>query len=340
MHITRRNMLGGTTSILGLGLAGKAFAADASFLSPGLASGTVGASTLESLPGKKPLIKLSYRPPNYETPIKLFDGAITPNDSFFVRWHLSEIPQIDDAKWSLSVDGTTPFTLTLDQLKSDFPAVEVVAVCQCSGNRRGLSDPHVAGVEWGYGAMGNARWKGARLKDVLAKAGVPADAIEIELNGADTAILEKTPDFIKSIPLYKAMDENTIIAYEMNGAPLPHLNGFPARLVVPGWTATYWMKKLTNIRPLTKPQDGFWMKTAYRVPARMFPSAERFTTQETPVNTPITEIMVNSLITSHLTGQKIKPGVLNLKGIAWDGGHGIAGVDERWQDVVRGRVGK
>ena len=110
------------------------------------------------------------------------------------------------------------------------PAVEVVAVNQCSGNRRGLSNPHVAGVEWGYGAMGCARWKGARLKDILDKAGLKKEAIEIAFNGADGPAVDKTPDFIKSIPVWKAMDENTIVAYEMNGAPLPHFNGFPARL--------------------------------------------------------------------------------------------------------------
>jgi sulfite dehydrogenase len=312
-------------------------------LPAGLPAGARASATLETLPGKKPLIKLAYRPPNYESPLSVFKEVITPNDSFFVRWHLADIPEVDAAKWSLSVGGATPLTLTLDQLKHDFPAVELVAVCQCSGNRRGLSDPHVAGVEWGYGAMGNARWKGARLKDILAKAGLPADTIEIELNGADKAVLDKTPDFVKSIPLYKAVDENTIVAYEMNGEPLPHFNGFPARLIVPGWTATYWMKAITNIRPLNKPEDGFWMKTAYRIPARLFPSTERFTTQEAAANTPITEIMVNSLITSHATGERIKPGAVTIKGIAWDSGRGISDVDVSTDDGktwMRATLGK
>lgn len=114
------------------------------------------------------------------------------------------------------------------------PAVEVVAVNQCSGNRRGLSKPHVQGVEWGYGAMGCARWKGARLKDILNKAGLKKETIEIGMDGADGPSVDKTPDFIKSIPVWKAVDPNTIVAYEMNGQPLPHLNGFPARVIVPG----------------------------------------------------------------------------------------------------------
>ncbi len=135
------------------------------------------------------------------------------------------------------------------------PAAEVVAVNQCSGNRRGLFQPHVPGVEWGYGAMGCARWKGARLKDVLDKVGLKKEAIEIVLNGADGPAVDKTPDFIKSIPVWKAIEETTLIAYEMNGAPLPHLNGFPARIIVPGWTGTYWMKHIISIKAVTKPDS-------------------------------------------------------------------------------------
>ena len=206
------------------------------------------------------------------------------------------------------------------------PAVEVVAVNQCSGNRRGLSKPHVAGVEWGYGAMGCARWKGARLKDMLDKVGVKKEAIEIGFNGADGPAIDKTPDFIKSIPVWKAMDADTIIAYEMNGAPLPHFNGFPARLIVPGWTGTYWMKHLTTINVLTKPQGGFWMKPAYRIPVGKFPVVARFITQEDATSTPITEIVVNSLITSHRDGAKVKRGKVTVSGLAWDGGYGIRAV--------------
>ena len=147
----------------------------------------------------------------------------------------------------------------------------MAAVCQCSGNRRGLSQPHVAGVEWGYGAMGNAMWRGPRLKDVLAKAGVKAGAVEVWLNGADGPVLPTTPDFLKALPMDKAMADEVIIATTMNGKPLPHLNGYPARVVVPGWTATYWMKHVTSIQLSSKPLDNFWIKKAYRVPAGMFP---------------------------------------------------------------------
>jgi DMSO/TMAO reductase YedYZ molybdopterin-dependent catalytic subunit len=238
-----------------------------------LPPGTRQEAVLDALPGKKPLIKLTYQAPNYETPTDYFRTPITPNDAFFVRYHLKNIPVIDAAKWRLSVGGdgaNGQVELTFDDL-TKMPATEVVAVNQCSGNRRGLFTPHVAGVQWGYGAMGCASWKGVSLKHVLDKVGLKKEAIEIVLDGADAPVTEKTPDFIKSIPVAKAMEETTIIAYEMNGQPLPHWNGFPARLVLPGWTGTYWMKHLTSIRAATAPFDGFWMKSAYRIPSGKFP---------------------------------------------------------------------
>ncbi|MBI3145119.1 MAG: molybdopterin-dependent oxidoreductase, partial [Pseudogulbenkiania sp.] len=140
--------------------------------------------------------------------------------------------------------------------------------------------------------------------------------------------LDKTPDFVKSLPLWKALDENTLIAFEMNGEPLPHWNGFPARLIVPGWTATYWIKHLTSINVVSSPFDGFWVKSAYRVPVGKFPVVERFLSQETAVNTPITEMVVNSLITSVRDGERLPLGKpLELAGIAWDAGYGIRQVE-------------
>src|SRR6202035_830520 len=183
-------------------------------LSPGLPSGVASSAAMEALPGKKPLIRLSYRPPNYEAPLEYFKTPITPNDQFFVRYHLSAIPEIDAKTYKITVGGdgaNGQAELTLDDLKK-LPAYEVVAVNQCSGNRRGLSNPHVAGVEWGFGAMGCARWKGARLKDVLAMVGLKPEAIEIAFNGADGPAFDKTPDFIKSIPVWRAVDESTLIA--------------------------------------------------------------------------------------------------------------------------------
>jgi DMSO/TMAO reductase YedYZ molybdopterin-dependent catalytic subunit len=344
-------MIAGSAGALALGASGlllpRAAMAQGAPVSPGVPDGTRASAKLEALAGKKPLIKLSYRPPNYETPIDYFNEAITPNDAFFVRWHLSNIQEIELKDWKLTVDGDaagTPAQYTLDDLKTKFPQVELVAVCQCSGNRRGLSKPHVQGVEWGYGAMGNARWRGVRLKDVLEKSGVKKEALEIAFNGADSGALEKTPDFIKSIPAWKALDENTILAYEMNGKPLPHWNGFPLRLIVAGWTGTYWMKQLVSIEARTKPLGGFWMAAAYRIPIGKFALVDRFVSQETATNTPITEIVVNSLITNVRDGHKAKAGQpLAVKGIAWDGGYGIAEVEysvdggRNWQSASLGQ---
>jgi hypothetical protein len=176
--------------------------------------------------------------------------------------------------------------------------------------------------------MGNAVWRGVRLKDLLAKAGLRKEAVEIVVNGADGPVLDKTPDFIKSIPLWKAIDENTIIAHQMNGQPLPHFNGFPARLILPGWTGTYRMKHLVTVEVVTKPFGGFWMKTAYRIPTGKFPVVQHFLSQMTDANEPITEIVVNSLIASPAEGQQVRVGQpLEIAGVAWDAGYGMRSVE-------------
>ena len=325
--ITRRHMLSTAGASAALAVSGLPRFAEAAEVgtTAGVPGGIASYITMGTVPGKKPLIQLSDRPPNYESPLEYLRTPITPNDQFFIRYHLSNIPEIKAEGYKIAVGGegaSSPMELTLDDLKK-MPAVEVVAVNQCSGNRRGLSNPHVAGVEWGYGAMGCARWKGARLKDILDKAGLKKEVIEVSFNGADGPVVDKTPDFIKSIPIWKAVDENTIVAYEMNGQPLPHFNGFPARIVVPGWTGTYWMKHITEINALTKPQGGFWMNPAYRIPVGKFPLRDRFITQENAASTPITEMVVNSLVTSHREGDKVKAGKVTVSGMAWDGGYGI-----------------
>jgi DMSO/TMAO reductase YedYZ molybdopterin-dependent catalytic subunit len=333
--ITRRHLLG--TAGAGAALAGGSLAFPSLLraepavpnLPAALPQGMRNEVVMDALPGKKPLIKLTYRPPNYETPLEYFRTPLTPNDAFFVRYHLADIPEIDAAKWRLTVGGdgaNSEASLTLDDLKK-LPAAEVTAVNLCSGNRRGLFQPHVPGIEWGYGAMGCARWKGARLKDILDKVGLKKEAIEVVLDGADGPVIEATPKFVKSIPVWKAMEETALIAYEMNGQPLPHFNGFPARVIVPGWAGVYWLKHVTSIKAVTKPFGGYWMKTAYRIPLGKFPVVARFVSQETEVNTPITELVVNSLITSHPEGGAVKAGPVTVGGIAWDGGYGIRVVE-------------
>lgn len=302
------------------------------FQRSGLATaiGVEESTILDALPGKKALIKKTYRPPNYETPVSYFDSPFTPNNLFFVRYHNAVIPEVKAVEWRLRIGGDavrTPLELTLEQLRRDFKPVEIAALCLCSGNRRAMFEPHVPGVQWSSGAMGNALWRGVRLKDVLAVAGIDKSALEVSLDGADSGMLKITPDFVKSLPLAKALDENTLIAFEMNGEPLPHWNGFPARLIIPGWTATYWIKHLTAINIISKPFDGFWMKTAYRIPKDRFPSGQ-FSSQETDTNMPITEMVVNSLITNLVDGQILPTTkLMEIKGVAWDGGNGIAQVE-------------
>jgi sulfite dehydrogenase len=311
-----------------------------------LPDGTLAEQMLAKLPGKVPLVKKTFRPPNFETPPEYFRTVITPNNAFFVRWHLAGIPEVNVRDWKLTVGGesaerTTSYTLA--QLRKDFPQVELTAVCQCSGNRRGLFEPHVAGVEWGVGAMGNAVWRGVRLKDLLAKAGLKASTIEIVFDGADHPAIDKTPDFVKSIPVDVALDENTLIAFDMNGVALPHWNGFPARLIVPGWTGTYWMKQLVSIRAVATPESNFWMKTAYRLPRGKYPGYS-FKSQLAEANEPITNIVTNSMITSIGFGQQVPRGKpVDVRGMAWDGGSGIDRVEisadagDTWQRAKLGR---
>ena len=305
-----------------------------------------GDELLAVLPGKKPLIQRAFRPPNFETPLADLAPLYTANDVFFVRYHLPVIPRVDVASWRLKIGGPSarrPLALSLRELKAGFPQASLAAVNQCSGNRRGLFSPRVPGVQWGNGAMGNALWGGVRLRDVLHKAGIAPDALEVVFNGADAPQLPQTPDFVKSLPIDRAIDESTLIAFEMNGQPLPHWNGAPARLIVPGWTGTYWVKHLTDILVQPSAFDGFWMKAAYRIPTGAFPTV-RFASQETPENTPITEMLVNSLITSPAPSARLRRGEpAQLAGKAWDNGAGIVAVEvsfdgrQSWREATLGK---
>lgn len=336
--VTRRSVLAG---IGGLGL-GALHGGRAGNLPDGALQGQL----LDRLDGKQRLLKRSFRPPNYETPLPLLDGAITPNEHFFVRWHWASIPQVDPRAWQLRVEGDAArrsLALRLDDLRHGFEQVDLTAVCQCAGNQRGLADPHVPGVQWGRGAVGNARWSGVRLRDVLRRAGLKAGAVEVAFDGGDSAILGKGPDFAKSLPLWKAQDADTLIALRMNGESLPHWNGYPARLVVPGWAGTYWVKQLTDITIRSTPLQSFWMSTAYRLPRNKFPVLARFESQESDSSVPIIEIDVNAVITHPAEGSRTRAGTpLELRGIAWDSGSGIRTVEissdggQQWQAAQLG----
>src|SRR5215469_9100093 len=283
-----------------------------------------GERPLVKYPQKRPMIGLTSRPPQLETPFSVFnDGPITPNNAFFVRYHLAGIPlNIDPDKFTLEVKGKVdkPLTLSLKDIRK-LKATEIVAVNQCSGNSRGFFSPRVAGGQLGNGAMGCARWRGVPLKTVLDMAGVQATARQVTFGGLDGPVMDKTPDFVKALNIDHARDGEVMLAYGMNGDDLPVLNGFPLRLVVPGYYGTYWVKHLNEITVIDGVFDGFWMKSAYRIPDTPCSCVEPGTTPKATI--PINRFTVRSFITSLGDGAKLKAGRTVLKGIAFDSGKGI-----------------
>src|SRR5882757_4278105 len=299
-----------------------------------------------NFPQKGTMLLQRTRPPLLETPFEVFDqGVFTPNDRFYVRWHLANIPNsVDPATFRLNIRGHVrqPISLTLDDLTRGFHPFEIAAVNQCSGNSRGFFAPRVPGGEWANGAMGNALWKGVRLKDVLDRAGVSAGAVQVRFNGLDTGVIQQTPDFMKSLAVDHARDGEVMIAYAMNGEPLPLLNGFPLRLVVPGWYATYWVKMLNDIEVLNQPDTNYWTKVAYTIPdtphANIKPG-------ESNVNMiPINRMVPRSFVTNIASGQQVKSGApTTLRGIAFGGDSGVASVyysvdrGQSWREAQLGK---
>ncbi len=285
-----------------------------------------GVRELVAYPQKRPLILLTARPPQLETPFEVFnESLLTPNDAFFVRYHLSDIPtRIDLASYRLRIKGAvrTPLDLSLDELKRMEGAVEVTAVNQCSGNSRGHFMPRVNGGQLSHGAMGNAVWRGIPLKRVLERAGVSAGARQVSFDGLDKGTLGATPDFIKALDIDHALDGEVMLAYAMNGEDIPMLNGYPVRLVVPGYYGTYWVKHLSDIEVRETVYTGFWMSSAYRVPVTPGHAIEP---GQTPLKTePITRFTVRSFITSVLDGSQLARGrEVVVRGIAFDSGQGI-----------------
>jgi len=281
-------------------------------------------------PEKTDLILLTSRPPQLETPMQYFDRAITPNEAFFVRYHLFPVPtSVDLATWRLKIVGHVdrPLELSMADLQSKFPRVTLTAVAQCAGNSRGRFSPRVFGGQWGDGAMGNAQWAGARMRDILTAAGVRPGTVEVSFDGLDQPAFPSVPDLVKRLTVDRIMDDpDVLVAYEMNGQPLPMLNGYPARLIVPGWYATYWVKNLSLITVLDKPFEGFWMNPAYRIPDNPCGCVAPGTAPKHTV--PISRMTVRSFIIAPVTGARLPAGSpVPLKGIAFDGGYGIREVE-------------
>ena len=342
MALGRRGLMGGAAALGGMLAAARA-RADTVTLS--LNGGPEQRSLTSAFPQKGSMILQRTRPPLLETPFEVFDqGVFTPNDRFFVRWHWAVIPeQVDLATFRCAVRGhvNQPQSLTMKDILA-LPRVELAAVNQCSGNSRGLFAPRIAGGQWQNGAMGNAKWVGVRLRDVLDRAGVKPGAVAVRFNGLDEPVVAGAPDFMKSLAIDHARDGEVMLAYQMNGEQLPLLNGFPMRLIVPGWYSTYWVKMVSDIEVLDAPDDSFWMKSAYLIPAT--PHADVKPGQTGFPTEPINRMVPRSFFTNVTAATKVKPGAtVPLRGIAMGGDCGVAAVDvsidggATWQPAVLGR---
>ena len=311
-RLSRRKLLKGAGALAALAVTG------------GIPADIFAEDRMARFPEKADLLLLSARPPQLETPLHYFREMITPNEALFVRWHNSQIPtSVDLASWRLKVGGNTDkdLSLSMADLKK-YEKIGYTAVIQCSGNGRSFFEPRVFGGQWKNGAMGNVTWAGARLKDILSNAGIKAGSVDVSFDGLDRPPLASVPDLIKSLPIDKAVEDDIIVAYEMNGQPLPMLNGFPARLIVPGWYATYWVKSLSKITVLSKPFDGFWVKTAYRIPDTPCGCVEPGTAPKKTI--PINRMTTRSLIIEPASGSAIKSDTrVNIMGLAFSGSYSI-----------------
>ncbi len=325
--VSRRGLLRGLGALGALASTAPAWAQGTVRL--GLNGGPDERALTTAFPQKGSMILQRTRPPLLETPFEVFDqGVFTPNDRFFVRWHWAVIPeQVDLATFRVGVRGHVKQvqSLTMADILA-LPRVELAAVNQCSGNSRGLFQPRIAGGQWENGAMGNAKWTGVRLRDVLDRAGVKPGAVAVRFNGLDQPVVDGAPDFMKSLAIDHARDGEVMLAYQMNGEQLPLLNGFPLRLVVPGWYSTYWVKMVGDIEVLDAPDDSFWMKSAYLIPAT--PRADVKPGQTGFPTEPISRMVPRSFFTNVTPAAKVKPGTpVPLRGIAMGGDCGVAAVD-------------
>ena len=327
--LTRRSIVGGL-GMAGLTLASRQAWAETTNLP--LQGGQGEREITRTFPQKGPMILQRTRPPLLETPFDVFDpgangNVFTPNDRFFVRWHWSVIPEeVDVASFRLAVTGhvNTPQSLSLQDILA-LPRVELAAVNQCSGNSRGHFAPRVPGGEWSNGAMGNAKWMGVRLRDVLDRAGVKPGAQRVRFAGMDEPMVDTAPKYIKSLALDHARDGEVMLAYAMNGEQLPIMHGAPLRVVVPGWYSTYWVKMVNQIEVLDGPDENFWTKTAYTIPDT--PGADMKPGQTGLKFVPINRMVPRSFLTNLVDGVTVKAGPIPVRGIALGGAVGVKAVD-------------
>lgn len=353
-EFSRRRLLQSVTAVgsaaaLGLltpiALAAQESEAAPDFTGPGPNPNWNAVGEYATFPEKAPLIMLTDRPPQLETPRHYFLDAFTPNDAFFVRWHLANIPNAVDLKqWRLRIEGNVekPLELSFSDLTTRFQPVNLAAVDQCSGNSRSRFQPRVAGGQWGNGAMGNALWTGVKLREILNAARVKSGTVQIQLEGLDTGLGPEgygSNRFMKALDLSNPVIDECIVAYAMNNEPLPLLNGFPVRLIVPGYFATYWLKGLSWIRVIDKLDDNYWMKAAYRIP-----DTPRGTTTPDDVKAgkvktvPIAQMPVRSFLVSPDGSTKIPAGLpVLLRGVAFSGYGAIKRVEVSDDDGAKRR---
>jgi DMSO/TMAO reductase YedYZ molybdopterin-dependent catalytic subunit len=282
---------------------------------PGLAAAQSQAPA--PFPGKERLIVRSSRPVNLETKLGDFTAQHTPEELFYVRNNY-EVPSIDPAAWTLHVDGLVeqPLVLRLVDLRR-LPAFSQDSTLECAGNGRSFHRPRASGIQWEYGAVGNARWTGVRLADVLALARPRATAGHVAFDGADRPPTPQAPDFIRSVPLWKALERHTMIALEMNGKPVSALHGGPARVVVPGFVGSASIKWLERITLRADEFDGGFMTRSYRAP-RAEDEKETYSLQS---------LEVKSLIVAPADGARVTAGRTTVWGWAWAGEGELTGLD-------------
>lgn len=279
----------------------------------------------QALPGKRAELRaLSTRPPDFETPVALLDSYLTPLDAFYVRSHMPVPAATDPAAWKLVLEGEvgTPLSLTLADLRQ-MPSTTVTVTLECAGNGRAFFDPPVAGIQWRKGAVGTCTWTGVRLADVLAKAGASKAATHVWTAGADRPFGTQPP-FVRQVPIAKALDPGTIVAFAMGGQPIPQVHGAPLRLIVPGWEGAYSVKWLSRLTVATKEFDGFWVQSGYRYPTKRVAPGSAVDARDMA---PLLGLAVKSLITTPLDGASLPRGPITVGGFAWAGETDIARVD-------------
>jgi sulfite oxidase len=285
-------------------------------ITPSILSSACAQGQAVDFPGEDGMVLRSFRFIDLESPVAYFNSWLTPVPHFFVRNHMHEPIQFDADGWQLTIGGEVekPVTLTFADLRK-MDAHSVVNTLECAGNGRGFYRPQVPGIQWGKGAVGTARFSGPRLRDVLQQAGVKASGKHVMFRGLDE-VPGKVPPFIRSIPIEKALDGDTLIATQMNGSPLPKHHGFPARLLVPGWVGSASCKWLTELKVLEAEFDGNFMNPGYRLPNQPVQPGQAVKPEDTH---PLTSLTVKSVIAAPGDGASVKPGRVMVHGAAWAG---------------------